>query len=265
MPAGRQRPGFGLAVADHDGGDQVRIVEDGAVGVGEGIAELSPLADGAGGLGGGVARDAARVGELPEEFGHALPVVADIAVDLGVGALKPGVRHYRRTAVAGPGNKQHALAVPADDPVEVGVDEVQSRRCAPVAQQPGLGVAGAQRFAQQRVGPEIDLPHGQVVGGPPPAVHELQVRPAPGLPPGTFRPRFGRAARGAGGERIGVGGQVAGQLAGQWIPRFTGALGRYATSIATRPRTGHKPAGTCPGAALASPLPPGSVDPECSR
>ncbi len=33
MPGGRKRAGLGLAVADHAGDDQVRVVECGAVGV----------------------------------------------------------------------------------------------------------------------------------------------------------------------------------------------------------------------------------------
>src|SRR6185503_13439536 len=54
-----------------------------------------------------------------------------------------------------------------DDPVAVGVDEAEARRRAPVPEQAGLDVLGAQRLAQERVGLQIDLADGQVVRGAP--------------------------------------------------------------------------------------------------
>ena len=67
MPARRERPGLGLAVADHAGDQEVGVVERRAKGVRERVAELAALVDRAGRLGRGVARDAAGEGELPEE------------------------------------------------------------------------------------------------------------------------------------------------------------------------------------------------------
>ena len=43
MPRGRERPGLRLAVADHHGDDQIGIVERGAEGVREAIAEFAAL------------------------------------------------------------------------------------------------------------------------------------------------------------------------------------------------------------------------------
>jgi hypothetical protein len=48
VPARRERPRLGLAVADDAARDEVRVVEDGPVGVGEGVAELAALVDRAG-------------------------------------------------------------------------------------------------------------------------------------------------------------------------------------------------------------------------
>ena len=45
VPAGGERPGLGLAVADDAGDEQVGVVEGGAVGVGERVAELAALVD----------------------------------------------------------------------------------------------------------------------------------------------------------------------------------------------------------------------------
>ena len=78
VPAGGQRARFGLAVADHAADEQVRVVEGGAVGVHEGVAQLAALVDRAGRLGGDVAGDAAGEGELAEEPAQPLLVVADV-------------------------------------------------------------------------------------------------------------------------------------------------------------------------------------------
>src|SRR5581483_9312122 len=67
VPAGGQRPGFRLAVADDAGNDQIRVVEGGAVGVAQGVAQLAALVDAAGGLRGDVAGDAAGEAELLEQ------------------------------------------------------------------------------------------------------------------------------------------------------------------------------------------------------
>ena len=47
MPSGRKRSGFGLAVSDNTGGNQVRIVKNRAESVCQRIAEFSALVDGA--------------------------------------------------------------------------------------------------------------------------------------------------------------------------------------------------------------------------
>ena len=56
MPACRQRSGLGFAVADDAGDDQIRVVESGAIGMREGIAELAAFMNGTGRL----RRDMAR-------------------------------------------------------------------------------------------------------------------------------------------------------------------------------------------------------------
>ena len=100
MPARRQRAGLGLAVADDAADEQVGVVERGAVGVRERVAELAALVDRAGRLGRDVRRDAARERELPEQLAQALLVAADVGIDLAVGALEVGVGDRGRAAVA---------------------------------------------------------------------------------------------------------------------------------------------------------------------
>ncbi|GAA3127660.1 hypothetical protein GCM10010521_12620 [Streptomyces rameus] len=127
VPGGGQWARLGLTVADHAGHQEPRIVERGPVGVRERVTQLAALVDRSGGLGCDMTGDAAREGELPEEAGHAGRVPRDVRVRLGVGALQPGVRHHGRPAVTGPPDTDRVQVPRLDDPVEVGVDEVQAR------------------------------------------------------------------------------------------------------------------------------------------
>ena len=45
VPRGSEWPGFGLAIANHASGDQIRIVKHCAVGVRQGIAQLAAFMD----------------------------------------------------------------------------------------------------------------------------------------------------------------------------------------------------------------------------
>ncbi len=96
--------------------------------------------DRAGRFGRDVARDAAGEGELLEQLLHALLVLGDVRVDLAVGPFELGVGHDARPAMAGADDVDHVQVAFFDDPVQVDIDEVQSRRRAPVAEQPRLDV-----------------------------------------------------------------------------------------------------------------------------
>jgi len=167
QPATGQRPGLRLAVADHARDQQVRVVERGTVGVAERVPELTPLVNGPRHLRGHVAGNATGEGELAEELGHAGFVLAGAVVALAPGALQPGVRHDRGTAVAGTGDVDGVQVAGDDDPVEVRVQQVQTGTGAPVPEEPRLDVLHGQRLAQQRVAPEVDLPDSEVVRRPP--------------------------------------------------------------------------------------------------
>ncbi|PQM46103.1 hypothetical protein C1Y40_03724 [Mycobacterium talmoniae] len=175
MPAGGQRPGFGLPVADDAGHHQIRVVERRPVGVHQGIAQLAALMDRPRGLGGDVAGDTAGKRELAEQLPQPVGVLLDAGVHLAVGALQVGVGDQPRPAVPGPGDEDDVGVAVADDPVEVRVEQVEPRGGAPMAQQPRLDVLGGQRFGQQRVVQQVDLPDGQVVGGAPIGVDEVEL------------------------------------------------------------------------------------------
>ena len=146
MPARGQRSGLGFAVADDAGDDQIGIVEGRAIGVREGVAELAAFVDRAGRLRRHVAGDAAGERELGEEPLHALFVRGDVRIDLAVGSLEIGVRDQARPAMPGAGDVDHVQVVLLDEPVQVDVDEVQTRRRSPVAEQPRLDVFLCEGF-----------------------------------------------------------------------------------------------------------------------
>ncbi len=163
-------PCLRLAVADHAGDEQIRVVERRAVGMAERVAELAALVNRSRRLGRDVARHPARERELPEELLHARRVLRDRRPVLRVGALEPRARAHRRAAVPGPGDEQGVRVVQPDEPVDMCVEQIEAGRRSPVAEQARLDVLGAQGLAQQRVGEQVDLPDREVVRRAPPGV-----------------------------------------------------------------------------------------------
>ena len=231
---------------------QVRVVQHRAVGVGQGVAELAALVDRARGVRRGVAGDAAGERELPDEPAHALGVAAHRRVDLAVGALQVGAGDHARPAVPGAADEDRVQVARADQPVDVRVDQVEPRGRAPVPEQPRLDVLGAQGLAQQRVVHQVDLPHGQVVGRPPPRVDQPQavvVEPGRGrrrlefahpLTPFAACVAIGSAPRGAASAHPDGQGPRRGDTAvTQAVYRtiMTGQGAWWATRSATEPRT----------------------------
>jgi hypothetical protein len=95
------------------------VVERGAIGVRQRVAELAALVDRAGGLRRRVAGDAAREGELAEQGTHALGVVGDVGVALRVRALQVRRGHHRRAAVPRAADVESVEVVATDHAVEV--------------------------------------------------------------------------------------------------------------------------------------------------
>ena len=87
VPARCQRAGLGFAVAHAAKDQQVGIVKGCSVGVRQGVAQFTAFVDRPRGFRGHVARNAARKGELLEEPLHAPNVLADLGIELAVGAL----------------------------------------------------------------------------------------------------------------------------------------------------------------------------------
>ena len=74
--------------------------------------------------------------------------------------------------MAGAGDIDHVEIELLDQPIEVRIDEVESRRRAPVPEQARLDVLLLQRLAQQRIVEQVDLADGQIVRGAPVGVDE---------------------------------------------------------------------------------------------
>ena len=175
MPARGQRSGLGFAVTDDAGNDQAGVVERGSVGVRQGISELAAFVDRSGRFRRDVARDATGEAELPEQPAHSVGVAADPWVHLAVRPLEVRIRHQTRAAMAWPGDVDHVEVALADDPVEVDVQQIESRNRAEMAEQPRLDVVRLQSLAEERVAEEIDLADGQVVRRSPVGVESLEL------------------------------------------------------------------------------------------
>src|SRR4029453_11834267 len=119
MPARGERTGFGLAVADDAGADQVGVVECGSVRVRDSVPELSALVDRAWRLRSHVAWNTARKRKLREKSLHAFVVRGDVRVDLAVGTLEVRVCNQARAAMSGACDIDHVKVVLLDYPVQV--------------------------------------------------------------------------------------------------------------------------------------------------
>jgi hypothetical protein len=139
--------------------------------VGQGVAEFAAFVDGAGSFGRDVTGNSTRKRKLLEEFLHALFVLRNVRIEFAVGSFEIDVGDDARSAVTGPGDIDDVEIVLFDQAIEVEVDEIQARRGAPVAEEARFDVFDTERLAQHRVGEQIDLADGKIVGGAPVGVH----------------------------------------------------------------------------------------------
>src|SRR5277367_2489009 len=107
--------------------------------------------DRAGSLRSDVAGYSVRPGKLAEETLDAVLALLDGWIDFGVGAFKIGICNNARTAMAGPDDVDHVDVVRVDDAIQVHINEVQTGRRSPVAEQARLDVIHRQRPLKQRI------------------------------------------------------------------------------------------------------------------
>src|SRR5262245_45457839 len=76
--------------------------------------------------------------------------------------------------MAGTADIDNVEVTSLDDPVQVDIDEIQPRRCAPMPQQTWLDMLGFQRLTKQGIVEQINLPDRKIVRGPPISVETRQ-------------------------------------------------------------------------------------------
>src|SRR5215472_4459791 len=113
--------------------------------------------DGTGRLRRNVAGYAIGPAELAEQALHAVAILFDVRVCLGVGALEVSVRHHRRAAMTRTDHVNHVDVALTDNAIPVDVKEVQSGCGAPMTEQAGLHVVEGEAALKQRIVLEVDL------------------------------------------------------------------------------------------------------------
>ncbi len=175
MPTGGTGSGFGFAVSDDAGDDQIGIVVGRAVGVQKRVAEFAAFVNGAGSFRRDVTGNSVGPGELAEQPLDSVRVEFDVGVDLRVRAFEVGVRNDAGTTVARADDVHHIKVALGDDAIEMRVDEVQARGGPPVAKQAWLYVIEGERTLEERIVFEVDLANREVVGGAPVRMHRLEL------------------------------------------------------------------------------------------
>src|ERR1700722_20212099 len=92
--------------------------------------------------------DASRKRKLPEEFLKPLRILAFFRIHLRVGSFEVSRTENSRSAMPRAGEEDHVQIVFLDKPVQMNVDERQSRARAPMSQQPILDVFRSQRLRE---------------------------------------------------------------------------------------------------------------------
>src|SRR4030095_11315840 len=166
---------FRLTITDDGGNNLVWIVKCRSVSVRQGISEFATLMNGAGSLRRYVTGNSSGKRKLLKEPLHTLFICRDVRVNLTIGSFQVGISDESRPAVTWPRDVNHVEIVLLDKPVQVNVNEVQTRRRSPVSKQPRFHMLFGERFLQQRMVIEINLANGQVVRGTPVGVYSFQL------------------------------------------------------------------------------------------
>ena len=82
---------------------------------------------------------------------QSIPIALDRRIAFGVRAFEIGHRHDARATMTRTDDVHHVQIVLFDQPVEVDIEKVQSRRRAPMAKQTRLDMFEPERGFQQRI------------------------------------------------------------------------------------------------------------------
>src|SRR5487761_1547269 len=98
---------------------------------------------------------------------HAIRSLRNVRIELTVGAFEVRIRDETRTAVSRASDVNDVQIKFFDEAIEMHINEVQSRRRAPVTQQARLNVLNLQPLVEQGVIEEINLSDGKIIRGAP--------------------------------------------------------------------------------------------------
>ena len=93
---------------------------------------------------------------------------------LRIGPFEITLRDQSRPAVAGTRNINNAGIFFLDEAIQMHVNKILARRCAPMSQEPRLDMLGLERLLQERVILQIDLPDRQIIRGLPVTLHNRE-------------------------------------------------------------------------------------------
>ncbi|MNW51700.1 hypothetical protein D3C74_291920 [compost metagenome] len=175
-PRSRKRSGFGFPVAYDDRRNEVRVVQNRACAMRKRIPQFPAFMNRPRRLRCCVGSNPAREGKLLEQLLHPLKILRNFRIDFRVAAIQVRVRYHHLPAVTRSFDVEHIQIIFADDPVQVGVNEVLARNRAPVPDRLDLHIRILQRFQQQRVVLQVQLPHRDIVRCAPISVQLGQVR-----------------------------------------------------------------------------------------
>src|SRR5277367_3634080 len=88
MPRGCQRPRFGLAIADYTNRDQVWVIKNGSVSMGEAVTKFASFMNGARSLRRTVTAYPARKRKLTEESPQSVSVLALVGINLRISSVQ---------------------------------------------------------------------------------------------------------------------------------------------------------------------------------
>ena len=134
MPGSSQRTGFGFAIANDAGHQQVGVVEGGSIGMGEAIAQFAPLLNLTGCAGYEVTRQTEGPRKRPDQVAYTRHARLVLRVEFTQSTFQKQVGKVGGCAVTRPRHQQNAGIGILHKPVQVGINQVQARRGSPMPQ-----------------------------------------------------------------------------------------------------------------------------------
>ncbi len=113
--------------------------------------------------------------KLLEKPLHPDRIPRNVRVELAISPLQPGIGNHCRSAMARAGDINHVQGIFFDDPVEMGINEVEPRCRSPMPQQARLDVIERKRPPEQRIVEKIDLAYGEIICCPPITLDPVQL------------------------------------------------------------------------------------------